>query len=778
MGVVSNPVNKVKVYNLSSVDLTEGAISVAALGPKFVPFTVSDLEQTKIDILNLSRSIALKAKFHGSTYVDKSLITPVSNYIPKFTKLESLKGLIADLEIFANELSDLKREHVNDNLTKSQREGLDFLQSRDDLLYFKADKGSSIVFLDPQFYIDLVMEKLNSPDYEKQVDHSDHFTLLKLHSLIRKYSQMFTNKEKRAMTDFDYGPTSIYAVPKIHKSKILKDALPTCTSNCLSLRRPSDLSIRVIFGGTKGVCTGAADMVEALFKPFLVHVKSRVRDVVDFRNNISQFEEADLPYIEMWSVDVENMYPNIEAPIGLESAEFWIDRYPEKLPERISKNCALDLLSFVLKNNTGYFNGQYYRQARGTATGIKPAPTYADLVMGYLEIKLYYDLKNEQGNKVADFFWQHYRRYLDDGQIMWDTRLGDFKLVLARMNLLHPSIKFTSDCNTRKLVYLNVTILKTDNGFTTEIYNKPTDSDTYLPFGSSHPRSCKDSIPFELARSVRRLTDNEDTVHVKLGELQGKLERCGYPQGMVATACQNALTLNTNDLRVVKDKPPPSDEIAFVHTYDPGLPQLFPLIAGITSRLHTSRELRPIFGDTRIINSQREPSSLGRLLQHSKFEESSVTVNEPGVKKCGSKRCGCCADILEVNSFYFRNSGVTFQIKSPMTCLVRNCIYVTQCKGCDFTYLGETVNFRNRMSKHKTNSENISQESAEVSRHLNACGKGFWRAPIFKVKIENKMARLVIEDKLVKWLKPDLNRDTRNLLHLTTCPHPSLAAPR
>ena len=75
----------------------------------------------------------------------------------------------------------------------------------------------------------------------------------------------------------------------------------------------------------------------------------------------------------MWSVDVENMYPNIEAPIGLESAEFWIDRYPEKLPERISKNCALDLLSFVLKNNTGYFNGRYYRQARGTATGIKPA---------------------------------------------------------------------------------------------------------------------------------------------------------------------------------------------------------------------------------------------------------------------------------------------------------------------------------------------------------------------------------------------------------------------
>ena len=761
-------VNKVKVYNLSSVELTEGAISVAALGPKFVPTTASDAETTKIDILNFSRSLLLKARFHGSTYTDESLIKPVSNYIPKTTKLESLRGLIADLEIFASELGDLKREKVDDNLTKLQRDGLEFLKSHNDLVYFKADKGSSVVFLDPDFYSNLVMEKLNSSDFERQVANSDYFTMLKINCLIRKYSQMFTNKEKRAMADFDYGSTSIYAVPKIHKSKIIKNALPTCKSNCLVLERPSDLSVRVIFGGTKGVTTGVQDLVEALFKPFICHVKSRVRDVTDFRNRIPQFEPADLPYIEMWSVDVANMYQNIEEPIGLESAEFWIDRYPEKLPERIGKNCALDLLRFVLQNNTGYFNGHYYKQVRGTATGVKPAPTYADLVMGYLEIKLFYTLKNELGNKVADFFWQHYRRYLDDGQIMWDSRLGDFKLVLERMNLLHPAIKFTSDCSNIKLVYLNVTILKTNEGFITEIFNKETDSDTYLPFSSSHPRTCKESIPFELARSVRRLTDCDQTVHRKLEELQGKLERCGYPQGMVATACQSALFLNTDELRKVKDKPPASDEIAFVHTFDPGLPQLFPLIAGITSRLHTSRELKTIFGDTRIINSQREPSSLGGLLQHSRFEDSSVTVNRPGVKKCGVNRCGCCADILEADSFYFRNSGVTFQIKCHMTCLVRNCIYVLLCKGCDFTYLGETVNFRKRMSSHKTNSETLTQESAEVSRHLHRCGKGFWRMPIFKVKQENKMARLVIEGKLIKWLKPDLNSDKRNLLHLTT----------
>ena len=767
---VNNGAPKVKVYNLSSVVLPEGAISVAALGPKFVPLTPSDTEETKIDILNLSRSLLCTARFHGSNYEDESLITPVSNYVPKYTNLESLKGLITDLEIFANEVGDLERKVVNDNLTTSQREGLNFIKTHDNLLYFKADKGSGVVFLDPDYYSNLVMEKLNTPNFELLVSNTDYTTMVKLCSFVRRYSRMLTPKEKRAITDFDYKSTSIYAVPKIHKSKLIKDALINCTSNCLLLRRPCDLTLRVIFGGTNSVTTGIADLVDELLKPFIGLVKSRVRDATDFINKIPKFSEADFPFIQMWSVDVKDMYQSIEHELGLKAVEYWLDRYPEKLPNRFSQKFVLEALLFVLQNNTGYFNGKFYRQVRGTATGIKPAPSYADLVMGYLEITLYYNLQKELGNEVAHFFWTFYRRYLDDGQIMWDTRLCDFKQVLGMMNMLHPSIEFTSDCDESKLVYLNVTILKIDNSFKTEIFNKETDSDTYLPFTSSHPRSCKEGIPFTLARSVRALTDDDDTVRIKLEQLRERLERCGYPQGMVATACAHAMSLDVDDLRKTKEKQPHVNEIAFVHTYDPTLPQLFSKIEEFTSRLYTSRELKPIFGETRIINSQREPLNLGRLLQHSRFEDSPLNVGDTRVKKCGVQSCGCCEDILEVNSFYFHNSGVDFQIKTPMDCTVRNLIYVIQCKNCGLTYIGETVNFRRRMSQHKSNSASLANAAMEISRHLYKCGAGFWKCPIFKVQKENKMARLVIEDRLIKWLKPELNRDTRNLLHLNTGP--------
>ena len=54
----------------------------------------------------------------------------------------------------------------------------------------------------------------------------------------------------------------------------------------------------------------------------------------------------------------------------------------------------------------------------------------------------------------------------------------------------------------------------------------------------------------------------------------------------------------------------------------------------------------------------------------------------------------------------------------------------------------------------------------EVDRHLRGCGRGFSSCPLFKVKEENKISRLVMEDIFIKMAKPDLNKDARNLLHL------------
>ena len=742
-------------------------LDVLTLGPKFVPLTVSDLTQLRVDVLSFSRKLLLIAQFHDIEYIDSSLIKPVSNYIPKSTKYPVLKSIINDLEMFSNELDDLSKNTVDDNLSATQREGLKSIQNSKSILYFNSDKGSAPVLLDRAYYKDKILEKLSSHNFIELNRNMDYFVHLKLKVLVKHFKAFLTKNERNAIINFDYSSTNIYGLPKIHKSTLIKQSLLECTEFVLFLPNPSDLTFRIIFGGPNNPTTGLASLLNEILNPYVSKVKSVIRDSVNFINMLPVFKADDLPFIQMWTIDVKDMYPSIENKLGLRALRYWLQKYPGLRPERFSVDFVLAAMHFVLDNNTGYFDGKFYKQANGTATGIKPAPPYANLVMGYLEIELFYKLELNLGQKVAKYFWHQYRRFLDDGQIMWDTRLGDFLEVFNLLNSMHPSIKFTSESSDKELVFLDIRILKTKVGFETVIYTKETDTDSTLNFNSLHPRHTREDTAFNLARRVRTLTDDDRQCQVQMGALMTKLKNSDYPPGLIRTAVSSAMELNPKDLRMTKVSSNKDVELlTFVHTFDPTLPQITSEVKQLISRIFSSKELKPIFGGIELIDSLREPLNLTRILQHSKFDENPEEVNGSGVVKCGLQGCRSCEEILQVDELYFPNSDVTFKIKAKMQCISRNVIYAIFCQNCGQSYIGETVNFRERMNGHRNKSTTSAYIGAEVSRHLHNCGGGFRSCPIFKVRDETKISRLVMEDIFIKMLKPDLNTDKRNLLHL------------
>ena len=276
------------------------------------------------------------------------------------------------------------------------------------------------------------------------------------------------------------------------------------------------------------------------------------------------------------------------------------------------------------------------------------------------------------------------------------------------------------------------------------------------------------NIPFNEARRIKTLTNDPQKVHSNFLKLKEKFLKARYPVGVIETAISSAEKLNIEDLRNTKNKEKNENVLTFVHTYDPSLPQLAPLVKEYISRIYKSGETKHIFQDCRFINSQREPLSLGRILHHSKFDESSQAREGSMIHKCNFRGCKTCEDILEVDSFYFSNAGINFYIKHPMSCIVRNVVYATICKNCGHTYVGETVNLRSRMTAHRSNSRNLDEASQVNSKHLHECGKGFHVLPLYKLKEENKISRLVKEDHFIKLLKPDLNRDCRNILNLNS----------
>ena len=386
--------------------------------------------------------------------------------------------------------------------------------------------------------------------------------------------------------------------------------------------------------------------------------------------------------------------------------------------------------------------------------------------MGYLELKLFYKIRANLGEKIASYFWDGYMRYLDDGIIFWDRRLCNFDLIFNYMNAIDPAINFTMQRSNDSIKFLDVLVYKTSMGFKTVVQDKDTDSNTLLNYRSSHPRHCRDGIPFGMARRVKALTDDEEKTKIQLDALSSKLLNAGYPTGLVKCAAQTALSLTSQDLCNNKKSIDDDSAIAFVHTFDPAHPALLAEIRDRISRLFTSTECRAIFGNCRIIDSRREPKNLLRILQHSRFDESRSAFGKKGVSRCGSKNCKLCSEIMELESVYFSNAGFSFRVNGKLDCNARNIIYALFCGGCSKYYIGETVCLRDRASAHRFNSKSVDRAVMEVSSHVFKCGKGFKICPIFKLKEDCKILRLVVENNLIKLLKPDLNRDQRNLLHL------------
>ena len=95
------------------------------------------------------------------------------------------------------------------------------------------------------------------------------------------------------------------------------------------------------------------------------------------------------------SFDVESLYTNIPHELGIEAIKYWLDKYPQEIQNRFSKEFILEGIELILKNNSFYFDGTFYRQIKGTAMGTKFAPTYATLSIAYLEVKLYEKSKHE-----------------------------------------------------------------------------------------------------------------------------------------------------------------------------------------------------------------------------------------------------------------------------------------------------------------------------------------------------------------------------------------------
>ncbi|XP_018374076.1 PREDICTED: uncharacterized protein LOC108768217 [Trachymyrmex cornetzi] len=348
------------------------------------------------------------------------------------------------------------------------------------------------------------------------------------------------------------------------------------------------------------------------------------------------------------SLDVVSLFTNVPLDIAIDCInEQW---------NCISRQCSipreefLEAVKLVLDSTFFVFDKKIYKQSFGTPMGSPLSPVVADLVMRRLE-----GVALMSFNKDVPFYY----RYVDD--ICLAVSLSDVELLKKTFNDFHPRLQFTLENGGNKLEFLDVTILKHNNGLIFDWYRKPTFSGRFLNYMSNHPVSQKRGMIFSLVDRAFLLSDV--CFHKKnLRFIIETLLNNDYPMAFIFnTVNQRIKHLINNKINALKNN---SDNVEESATYTwltvPYIPT------------HSEKFKRIKCDDIRV--SFRSPNKINKYIKVQKDPRPKDSKN--------------------------------------------NVVYEIECKDCAATYVGQTGRqLKTRIAKHKNHIRRNTTNRSVITEH-------------------------------------------------------------
>lgn len=732
-------------------------------GLKFTPTPQCNVSELKSDVSSFCRKLRLSEKFSDEEGNNDNgerkdyLVFNNSSWNPPKSKDPELEHFINIIKSCPLERDENDKSRQKSNISFKQRKALEKLKLDTSIVIKEADKGGAVVIMDSDYYCTKIEDMLKDTDFYRKLDSDiDSETRKMINKLVGKYSDILHEKEIDYLSSFEHTTSYFYGLPKVHKSDEIINAVREQKSEYVCCNRPADLKFRPIVGGPNSATQRLSHFLDLILKPLCSNVHSYIRDDIDFLHKLPKNVE---PTAKLVSFDVTSLYTNIPHELGLEAIKFWLGKSYSLIDDRFNENFIIEALNIILERNTFYFNKIFYNQIRGTAMGTKVAPTYATLVLGYLEETLYSKMKDKYGSSFSEFIKENFKRFLDDCFIIWNknTSLAEFH---DELNSLHSSITFTFESSDEELPFLDV-LVKLDNGrISTDIYSKPTDTKSYLEFNSCHPRHTKLNIPYNLASRIVTIVSDPSSREQRLNQLRSYLIQRNYPKSLIDRGILKArekgpIADKNNNERDLYERSARSI-IPFVTTHNPNNTNMFSTFKIHEPILRKSKKMNNILNKNKIINCKRQGKNLKRQLCQSKFD---VIIPNFTVSKCGVSRCATCRIIHEGESFKF-NNGKTFSVKNNINCRSKNVIYSLICNKCGDFYVGRTTcELRTRMTVHRQQTRNDEVRFLNVNKHFHECSNDtFTVFPLYKLNVNNEQLLNEKESSIIDILKPQLNR--------------------
>jgi hypothetical protein len=333
---------------------TDQQLSVLSKGANFCPTPkFIDEVQLRMDLGEFQRRMRLleffsdrpETEYTPNPFKAKSTWKP-----PRRCKYTESYLQVIESEIF-HELS--KRTKFYRNFSSADEQALRELTSNTDIIIKGADKGSGIVIMDSDRYVQEALRQLNDVSTYRLLDHDPSPAIeSQLKSLVDRVhkNDSITSDMATYAIPSEHKPARFYLLPKVHKPGVPGRPVVSC---CGALTE------------------NLSEIVDHIVKPYITAVTSYLKDTNDFLSKIRSLDTLP-PDSMLVSLDVVNLYPSIPHEDGLSALSAFL--LQQGMPSQMCTDLC-EMARFVLTHNVLEFDSRIYLQVSGTAIGTRLAPT-------------------------------------------------------------------------------------------------------------------------------------------------------------------------------------------------------------------------------------------------------------------------------------------------------------------------------------------------------------------------------------------------------------------
>ena len=390
-----------------------------------------------------------------------------------------------------------KVQHPKSNITIAEQKALSELKKDNNRVILTADKGTCLVVMDKEEYINKSQDLLKEDTYRVIPEDPTNKQKNRLILLLKKIKNEggISEEKYKYMYPTGAGISKFYGLPKVHKAGV---------------------PLRPIVSSRGSVTYNTSKELARILKPLAGRSTFSVQNTMDFVEQVKNIRLQ--PQECIISYDVKALFTSVPIKPAINIIKQLLEDDKE-LQQRTSMTVQhiICLLEFCLTNTSFIFQGRYHEQTEGAAMGSPLSPIIANLYMEAFE--------KEAINTAPDppSFW---RRFVDDTFVIIQKAKEDS--FFNHINNIDNKIQFTKEASRSdgSMPFLDTLVtINGDGSLNTKVYRKPTHTGLYLQWHSHHSIAANHSVINTLHHRAKAVSSNNQLLKEKEDHLQEVLTR-------------------------------------------------------------------------------------------------------------------------------------------------------------------------------------------------------------------------------------------------------------